>query len=271
MTDVASDATGIERIRSAFSSSDKIAALMPYLMAGYPSKEQSIEIARAYIEGGADMIELGVPFSDPLADGPVIHNAATAALNAGARISDALDVAKAISGELPVLLMTYVNPIEARGAEPFVAEAAASGAAGLIVPDVPLEEAAELRDICRRKGLALVPLVAPTTKGTRLEEICSLADGFIYLVSVTGTTGERAGPPAGLDQMIRDVRAVTDLPVAVGFGVAEPQQAREVGQLADGAIVGTRLVREVADGLQEGEDFITRTRDLVQAFSEALR
>lgn len=271
MTSAATDASGIERIRSAFSSSDKIAALMPYLMACYPSKEQSIEIARAYIEGGADMIELGVPFSDPLADGPVIHNAATWALNGGAKISDAFEVANAVSGELPVLLMTYVNPIEARGAEPFVAAAAASGAAGLIVPDVPLEEAAELRDICRGKGLALVPLVAPTTKGKRLEEICSLADGFVYLVSVIGTTGERAGAPPDLSQMIADVKAVTDLPVAVGFGIAEPQHAREVGQFADGAIVGTRLVREVADGLQEGEDFVTRTRELVSAFSEALR
>src|SRR5579862_7347034 len=167
---------------------------MPYLMGGYPDLETSRRIGIEYARAGADLVELGVPFSDPLADGPVIHAAGTAALRAGVRLQDVLsEVGRAIAEEgVPVVVMCYTNSILARGLERFADALLAAGASGLIVPDLPLEEAPATLHACDERGLALVPLVAPTTPGDRLEAIGARARGFLYTVSVTGTTGERA-------------------------------------------------------------------------------
>ncbi|MBS1878374.1 MAG: tryptophan synthase subunit alpha [Actinobacteria bacterium] len=244
-------ATGVERIAAAFelARGEGRAALMPYMMAGFPDRATSLAVAEAYAESGADLVELGVPFSDPLADGPTIHAAATAALEAGATLATALEACRSISARVPVVLMVYANMILAHGgAEEFAAILAASGAAGAIVPDLPLGENEELAAALAAAGLALVPLVAPTTTPARRKAICEPAEGFIYLVSTTGTTGERAAVPAGLAELAAATRAdAGSTPVAVGFGISTPGQAAEVGRIADGVIVGSRLVRAAGE------------------------
>ncbi len=221
---------------------------MPYMMAGYPDRDSSLAVAQAYVEGGADLVELGVPFSDPLADGPTIHAAATAALDAGATLETALEVCEAISARLPVVFMVYSNMVLAHGgAEVFAGRARDAGAAGVIVPDLPLEEAEALRGAFGGAGLALVPLVAPTTPDGRRRRICAAAEGFVYLVSTVGTTGERDAVPAELAELVEAAKAEAEVPVAVGFGIGTPAQAAEVGELADGVIVGSRLVRAAGE------------------------
>ena len=238
--------TGIEHIAAAFAGQDKRAALMPYLMGGFPDIETSAAIGDACIDAGADLLELGIPFSDPLADGPVIQAAGTAALAAGATPDLVLGVCERLAARAPVVLMTYVNIILARGYERFADQAASAGAAGLIVPDVPLEESEELRAACDARGLALVPLVAPTTPDERLARIGAKARGFVYTVSVVGTTGERAATDAS--DLLRRVKASTDVPVALGFGISDAQQAaKAAADGADGVIVGSRLVRAAAE------------------------
>src|SRR5207244_5971419 len=183
--------SGEQRIADAFASSGKLAALMPYLMGGFPTLAESVEVGRACVHAGADLIELGVPYTDPLADGPVIQEAGSRALAAGASMGGVLEVARELADGVPVVLMCYANMVFAPGAEAFVQRLARTGACGLIVPDLPLEEAAELRERCDARGLALVPLVAPTTPPARLAQIGARARGFLYTVSVVGTTGER--------------------------------------------------------------------------------
>jgi tryptophan synthase alpha chain len=240
---------------------------MPYMMAGYPDRETSIAVARAYADSGADLVELGVPFSDPLADGPTIHAAATAALEAGATLEMALEVCEVIAERLPVVFMVYSNMVLAHGgAESFVEQALAVGAAGAIVPDLPLEEAEPVRQAFGRAGLALVPLVAPTTPAERRARICAAAQGFVYLVSTVGTTGERDEIPAELSTLVAAAKAEAEVPVAVGFGIGTPAQAAQVGEIADGVIIGSRLVRAAGeaggpDAAGEGVgDFLRETR-----------
>jgi tryptophan synthase alpha chain len=263
--------SGLDKIAEAFAAAHadgRRAALMPYMMGGFPDLERSGEIAQAYVEGGADLIELGVPFSDPLADGPVIHAAATRALRAGVRLHDVLELASQVSGRVPVVVMCYANPIYARGLERFADALADSGASGLIVPDLPHEEAPEVLAACERRGIALVPLVAPTTPDARLARIGERARGFLYTVSLTGTTGERAGLADGLAGVIARAKALTSVPVAVGFGIATPEQAGAAAEAgADGVIVGSRLVRAAG----EGDDPAASVRDLVLALGRALR
>ncbi|MEZ5121515.1 MAG: tryptophan synthase subunit alpha [Solirubrobacterales bacterium] len=238
--------TGIEHIAAAFAGADKRAALMPYLMGGFPDLETSRRIGDACIDAGADLLELGIPFSDPLADGPVIQAAGAAALAAGATTDGVLAVCAALAPRAPVVLMTYVNIVLARGIERFVGQAAQAGAAGLIVPDVPLEESAQLRAACDAAGLALVPLVAPTTPDDRLARIGAQARGFVYAVAVTGTTGEREGGDASA--LLARVKRATGVPVALGFGISTPADAaRAAAGGADGVIVGSRLVRAAAE------------------------
>jgi tryptophan synthase alpha chain len=262
---------GVERIAEAFArarADGRRAALMPYLMGGYPDIERSREIALAYAEAGADLVELGIPFSDPLADGPVIHAAATAALAAGATLPAVLDgVARPLAQHVPVILMCYSNPILSRGLERFLDELAAAGVSGLIVPDLPFEEAAEARAACAQRGLALVPLVAPTTPDERLAAIGAGASGFVYAVSVTGTTGERAAADGGPADVIARAAAHTEVPVALGFGIGTPEQAVVAAAAgADGVIIGSRLVRAAG----EAEDPAAAAGELVGAFSRAL-
>ncbi len=262
--------SGLEQIAEAFASAradGRRAALMPYMMGGYPDFERSRAIARAYADGGADLIELGVPFSDPLADGPVIHAAGTAALQAGATVPLVLQLCRAVSGQVAVIVMCYSNVIFARGLERFTDALVEAGASGLIVPDMPLEEASETLASCDRRGLALVPLVAPTTPAERLARIGGRARGFVYTVSVTGTTGERGAIDGGLEEIVRRTAAVAAVPVAVGFGISTPAHAAAAAAAgADGVIVGTRLVR--AAGARE--DPVGEVAGLVADFAAAL-
>lgn len=259
---------GAERIGAAFAGSGKRAALMPYLMGGFPDEPGSRAIGEAYADGGADLVELGVPFSDPIADGPVIQAAATQALRAGASVDGVLGVCEALAARLPVVLMTYANLVLARGVERFAADAAGVGASGLIIPDLPLEEAPAALAACDAAGLALVPLVAPTSTDERLARIGSRARGFLYTVSVTGTTGERAALSDSFAEVVARAKACTEVPVALGFGIAAPEQALAAAEAgADGVIVGSRLVRAVA----EADDPARDVRDLVSSFADALR
>lgn len=240
-----------ERIGKAFEAAreEGRAALMPYMMAGYPDRETSLAVAEAYVDAGADLIELGVPFSDPLADGPTIHAAATAALEGGATLATALEVCRSVSDRVPVVLMAYANMVLAHGgATEFARLAGAAGAAGAIVPDLPLGEAEEVRDQFAAAGLALVPLVAPTSSPQRRSKICAVAQGFVYVVSTVGTTGERAEVPAALAELVMAAKEDAELPVAVGFGIGTAAQAAEVGKIADGVIIGSRLVRAAGEG-----------------------
>jgi tryptophan synthase alpha chain len=253
--------TGSERIAAAFAAAPGRAALMPYLMGGFPDLEASRAVGEAYADGGADLVELGVPFSDPLADGPVIHAAGTRALAAGATVPAVIALARSLAERVPVVLMCYANLVLARGVERFADELAQAGVSGLIIPDLPLEEAPAALAACDAVGLALVPLVAPTTPEERLVRIGGQARGFLYTVSVTGTTGERAAVDAR--ELLARVRAHTQVPVALGFGIATPEQAAAAADAgADGVIVGSRLVRAAADG----ED----VRALVAALAAAL-
>ena len=235
-------------IQQAFAENGKRAALMPYLMGGYPSIEDSVAAGLAAADAGADLLELGIPFSDPLADGPVIHAAATDALAAGATPRRVLGVCEQLAARVPVVLMVYANVVLKTGVSNFALRAASAGASGLIVPDLPHDEAGELRAACDAEGLALVPLVAPTSTPERIAEIGAGARGFVYTVSVTGTTGERAELPPSLTDTVDRVRAASDVPVAVGFGISTPDHARAVADIADGVIVGSRVVRAAGEG-----------------------
>jgi len=222
-------------------------------------------VAEAYA-AAADLVELGVPFSDPLADGPTIHAAATAALAAGATLNTALEICEGIAERVPVVFMVYSNMVLAQGgAEEFARRAQDAGAAGAIVPDLPLEEAEPVRAAFDAAGLALVPLVAPTTPAERRKRICAVARGFVYVVSTVGTTGERDEIPAGLAELVAATQTESEVPVAVGFGIATPEQAAQVGRIADGVIVGSRLVRAAgeADGAaaEAVGSFLRETRD----------
>jgi tryptophan synthase alpha chain len=241
--------TGVARVAAAFEAAQAggRAALMPYMMGGFPDQETAGAIAAAYVDGGADLVELGVPFSDPLADGPVIHAADTAALKAGATLESVLETCASIRDRIPVALMCYANMILAKGAAGFAAAAAEAGAAAVIVPDLPLEEQGEIAAALADQGLALVPMVAPTTPPERRAAICAEAQGFVYVVSTVGVTGERKELPPELTELVEAVKREGGVPAAVGFGISTPEQAAKVGDVADGVIVGTRLVREVAD------------------------
>jgi tryptophan synthase alpha chain len=245
---------GAERISAAFSGSGKRAALMPYMMGGYPNMAESLRIGQAYVAGGADVIELGMPYSDPLADGPVIHAAGTAALQAGANVAGVLEIARALAPSVPVVLMCYANMVFAPGVQSFLERLARTGACGLIVPDLPYGEAPEVRASCESLGLALVPLVAPTTPPERMKAIGEHARGFLYTVSVVGTTGERRAMSDRFAEVVQRARQSTSVPVALGFGIGTPEQAAQAADAgADGVIVGTRLVRAAAEAQDPAE------------------
>jgi tryptophan synthase alpha chain len=259
--------TGIDRITAAFAGNGKRAALMPYLMGGFPSLDESVRIGQACVRGGADMLELGVPYSDPLADGPVIHEAGTRALATGASLTGVLEVARALAPSVPVVLMCYANMVFAPGAGAFVERLAQTGACGLIVPDLPFDEAPEVLAACDAHGIALVPLVAPTTPPERLSRIGERARGFLYTVSVLGTTGERAVLSDLLAEIVDRAKSSTDVPVALGFGISTPEHVLRAAQAgADGVIVGTRLVRAAA----ESDDPATAVGEVVAELAHAL-
>ncbi len=252
MSTTAAQARGATRIAEAFANARGRAALMPYLMGGYPTLAESLRIGEACVAAGADLVELGMPYSDPLADGPVIHAAGTAALAAGADVAGVLEVARGLATRVPVVVMCYANMVLAPGADAFAARLAQAGACGLIVPDLPLEESTDIRAACDAHGLALVPLVAPTTSPARMQAIGALARGFLYTVSVVGTTGERQALSERFAEIVAQAKASTEVPVALGFGIGTPEQARLAADAgADGVIVGTRLVRAAGDAPED--------------------
>ncbi len=204
----------------------------------------------AMVEAGADIVELGLPFSDPLADGPVIQQAVQRALEGGFRLKQAFELVAVLRRDIqtPLLFMTYFNPVMQYGLDRFVQDAAAAGLDGLIVPDLPVEESGPLASVCAAAGLHLIPLVAPTTTDSRLRRIVSQAGGFIYCVSLTGVTGEREKLSSRLSEMVGRLRPLTNVPLAAGFGISTPEQAREAAQVADGVIVGSALVKLIGQG-----------------------
>ena len=224
-------------------------ALMPFLMAGDPDLETTAELLLGLEQAGADIIELGIPYSDPLADGPVIQAAASRALASGTTPGRVLEMLSTLkdSLSLPVILFTYSNPLLNRGMERFCDEAAEAGVCGLVVPDLPLEEAERLSPLALSRGLDLVLLVAPTTPAERMARIAARSRGFIYLVSVTGVTGERTALEGRVGDLVTQLKTTATLPVAVGFGISAPQQVRQVKSWGgDGAIVGSALVKRIA-------------------------
>jgi tryptophan synthase alpha chain len=259
---------GPRRIAQAFHRRGRRAALMPYLMGGFPSLAESAQIGLACAQAGADVVELGVPYSDPLADGPVIHEAASKALAAGASLAGVLEVARTISVEVPVVLMCYANMVFAPGLDAFMQRLGRSGASGLIVPDLPLEESPPVRAACEAHGLALVPLAAPTSSAERMREIGRHAAGFLYTVSVVGTTGERAALSEQFAEILARAKASTSAPVAIGFGIATAEQAAQAADAgADGVIVGTRLVRAAAQASEPAAEVGALVAELAAALT----
>jgi tryptophan synthase alpha chain len=268
---------GIERINNIFSETrrQQRAAFMPYFSLGFPTRELSLEIVRAICRCGADLVELGIPFSDPLADGPTIQHSTQIAIQQGMHVSGCLEQVSSLRKEgveVGILMMGYYNPILAYGLKSFVEDSAQAGVDGFIVPDLPVEEAGELAALSHDQGLALVPFIAPTTPDRRMVEIVNSASGFLYLVSLTGVTGERSSLSPDLKTFIERVRSKTKLPLAVGFGISTPEQAHAVGAMAEGVIVGSALIRVVAESphpVKAAEDFVAALRHGLEAVPTA--
>jgi tryptophan synthase alpha chain len=247
-------------------------ALVPYFTAGDPSIATTRQLVVEAARRGADVIELGVPFSDPLADGPVIQRATQRALAAGVTLPRVLELVREMRGEVsvPLVFLTYYNPILAFGLKAFCRTAVEAGIDGVIVADLPPEEAGPLQAEAKPAGLDLVHLVAPTSTPDRMRRIARASQGFIYMVSLIGVTGERAALAPELSQQLRALRAITTKPICVGFGISTPAQAREVGRVADGVIVGSAIVRLVE---QHGAtpDLLARVGDFIAALKAPLR
>jgi tryptophan synthase alpha chain len=255
----------MNRLESAFANKP---IFMPYFPLGYPDLETSIGIIEALAKNGADLIEVGLSFSDPLADGPVIQQATQVALEKGITVKKSLAAVAELRKrgvDIPLILMGYYNPMLAYGLEKFVHDAKEAGADGFIIPDLPMEEAREFKAVAG--DLPLIPMIAPTTPDERMEMIARNAQGFIYLVSVTGITGERKWLAEGLGELIAQVREHTSAPVCVGFGISTPEQAREVGRLADGVIVGSACVKAIGGS----EKPVEAAKEFARSFREALK
>ena len=259
----ASPDTGARRIASAFEAlkTENRAALIPYVTLGFPTPYASLALAEAAVSAGADLLELGVPFSDPLADGPVIQRATHIALQHGITVGRCLELVRDLRLRgimVPLIFMGYYNPILAYGERAFCRACREAQVDGLIVPDLPPEEGEALERECRTMGLAMIYLLAPTSTPERIRFVTERSSGFVYLVSVAGTTVARERLPADLDSFVARVRDVTDKPLAVGFGISSPDQARQVARQADGVVVGSALLRRVdtADGIDRARAFV---------------
>ncbi len=262
---------GVAHLNAVFAAARRAgrAVFMPYLVIGHPDIETSLALVEALAAAGADLFELGIPFSDPLADGPVIQKATQHALDHGITVTACLAAVRELRDRgvrAGFNLMGYFNPILAYGLERFCADAAAAGVDGVIVPDLPPEENGELAAACRDYGLALIRFLAPTSTAARVTMVTQQAEGFLYLVSLTGVTGARDALPADLAAFVARVRALTTVPLAVGFGISTPEQAHSVAQLADGVIVGTAIVKRAA-----GPDPVVAVRTLGQALAAAMQ
>ncbi|MGD8866229.1 MAG: tryptophan synthase subunit alpha [Gemmatimonadales bacterium] len=243
-------------------------AFIPFIMAGDPAPELTIEVMDALVDAGADVLELGIPFSDPLADGPTIQAAAWRALSRGVNVSRVLTWTRdfAAKSQVPVVLFSYLNPILRYGPERFVADAGAVGAAGLLLTDLPLGEDSDLESILGSGGLEWVRLIAPTTPVERRSRILQAAQGFVYYISRTGVTGERERLRQELTSEVGALRQQTNLPIAVGFGISSPDQARAVASAADGVVVGSALVRTLNEkGLDATRRLASELRAAIDA------
>jgi tryptophan synthase alpha chain len=261
---------GLEHISQSFANAraEGRAALMPYFTLGYPTSEDSLPILQAIAEAGADLIELGIPFSDPLADGPTIQRSTQVALERGMTLGRALEITAELRScqvSQPLLLMGYYNPILAYGVERFVRQAASAGVDGFIIPDLPPEEAAALEAACRVSQCALVYLLAPTSTPERTADIAARTSGFLYLVSVVGVTGTRESLATDLESFLNRARRASNVPVAVGFGISTPDQVQTVGRLADGVIVGSALIDAVSGSDRPAEEAARFVKSLRRA------
>ena len=241
-------------------------AFAPFLTIGYPDVETSEALVEVVLDGGADMLELGIPFSDPLADGPTVQATSFAALRNGVTVTSALDTVRRLRArgvEAPLVFMGYYNPYLSYGLERFVEDAASAGVDGLIVPDLPAEESGALGALCAEQGLHLIPLLAPTSTDERIASACKAAGGFIYCVSLTGVTGARSVLSASVETLVERVRRHTDLPLLVGFGVSRREHVEAIGRFADGAIVASALLDAIGSAVPEQRlevagDFVRR-------------
>jgi len=236
--------------------------LVAYMMAGHPTRKRSIEVGKKLATSGIAALEIGIPHSDPLADGPVVQHAGQVALEHGMTVSGALEVAEAVAAEgVPVVLMTYINPVLAYDPRKFAAEAAQAGAAGVIVPDLPIEEAEPVAGWLRSASLDTIFMVAPTTPPDRIGTIASHSSGFVYCVTVTGITGARKELPEGMPELLSEVRKHTRLPVAAGFGISRPEHMKTLRGTADAAVVGSAIVAEI----DRGGDAVSLVKELLKA------
>lgn len=247
-------------------------ALIAYVMAGDPSLAQTTEIVFALEKAGADMIELGVPFSDPVADGPTIQRADERALKQGTTMRAVLDMVSVLRRQtkIPLILMTYCNPIYAFGLPAFFKEAKGAGVDGLIIPDLPYEESKEFLSQARRHGVDLILMVAPTTPPERAERLMKEGSGFIYYVSLTGITGVPMAEKEAVRERIRRLKTITDVPIAVGFGISNPETAQEMARSADGIIVGSALVN-IIETASNDPSYLSRLTGLVSSLKAAIR
>jgi tryptophan synthase alpha chain len=244
------------------------AALIPYVTGGYPRPDVTVELMQALADEGADIIELGIPFSDPLADGPTIQQSSFVSLAGGTTVESVLSDLRAYRsvGNAPVVLFTYLNPILRFGLDAFLGSAVDSGASGLLITDLPAGADPDLEDRIRASGLDLIRLVAPTTPPERVPRIADTGSGFLYYISRTGVTGARAVLRDDLAEEVERLRAAQSLPVAVGFGISTPDQARTVADVADGVVVGSALIQTLsAEGMRGAADFIASLRQGMDA------
>jgi tryptophan synthase alpha chain len=248
------------------------AALIAYLPAGFPTVDGGIAAVKAALEGGADIVEVGLPHSDPVLDGPVIQTADDIALRGGVRIADVIRTVREAHDATgaPILVMTYWNPVDRYGAERFAAELAGAGGAGCILPDLPVEESEGWRKAAEQHGLATVFVVAPSSKDERLGKITAAGSGFVYAASLMGVTGTRVSVGAQASDLVRRTRATTDLPVCVGLGVSNAEQAAEVAGFADGVIVGSAFVKRMLDAPDEAAG-LAGVRELAADLAKGVR
>jgi tryptophan synthase alpha chain len=237
-------------------------AFIPYIMAGDPTLEKTLETVLLFEKCGADIVELGVPFTDPLADGPTIQRASERALEAGVTLGKVVGFVRELRKDIriPVVLMTYYNPVFKYGVEGFVRDAVDAGVDGVIIPDLPPDEAEDLMRFANPVALATIFLLAPTSTEERIKKIAKASRGFIYYVSVTGITGSRLSVDASLQASIQSVRRITKKPVAVGFGISTPEEATKVAGFADGVIVGSAIVKRLHESPESIEEFISELR-----------
>ncbi len=247
------------------------AAMVAYITGGDPTIATSAKVALALDMAGVDILELGVPFSDPLADGATIQAAAGRALAAGASVPGILDLIREIrkSSEIPIVLFAYLNPVYVYGFEKFQEDAAAAGADGLLLLDLPPQEAARNEELASSKGLKTIRLIAPTTPPERLQEITDAAEGFIYYVSREGVTGEQSSLSTDIAERVAAIRALTKVPVAVGFGISNPEQAATVAAIADGVVVGSAIVRKIGE-IGDVPELPSKIADFVRPIAEAV-